>query len=367
MFKTTRKALILILAGANVASVGMMLLCGLSETVNPSHFSPLVAFGLTFPAYLFVNVAFLVFWAVFSARYIWISVVGLVLSFGAVRAYCPINIPNPHPRGCIKVMSYNVKMFSAGETTTNDNYKNLLAYLKKSDADVVCLQEAGIPPDIFGMGIINVMKRWAYHDSLTLGQKFNNNTISIYSRFPIIRCKRIPFYSPFHASIAYTLRVGTDTIIVINNHFVSNAISDSDKSMYKNMVKNPGDMSMKTDVRYLVGKIGRAGIKRAEQADSVAAFVSRHPDCPIILCGDFNDSPISYAHYRVTRNLNDAYVSSGFGPGISYHEAGMYFRLDNIMYSKHWRAYSAIVDSHISASDHYPISCYLKLKKGAKK
>ena len=61
MFKTTRKAFILMLAGANVASVGMMLLCGFSQIVNPKIFSPLVAFGLTFPIYLFVNVAFLLF------------------------------------------------------------------------------------------------------------------------------------------------------------------------------------------------------------------------------------------------------------------------------------------------------------------
>lgn len=363
MFKATQTAFILILAGANVASVGLMLLCALSQTVNPSIFSPLVAFGLTFPIYLFVNVAFLIFWAVFSARYIWISVIGLVISFTSVRAYCPVNIPNPHPRGCIKVMSYNVKRFSAGETRMNNHYNEILAYLKKSDADIVCLQESSIPPDIFGQGLDNVLKRWAYHDSLTMGKEnVNDNTISIYSRFPIIRRTRIKFYSPVHGSMAYTLKIGADTIIVINNHFVSNAISDLDKSMYKNMVEKPGDMSMKTDMHYLVGKIGRAGVKRAEQADSVAAFINRHPKCPIILCGDFNDSPISYVHYRLTRKLKDAYVTSAFGPGISYHEAGMYFRLDNILCSEHWRSYNAAVDSHISASDHYPISCYLKLK-----
>jgi len=361
MFKTTRKAFILMLAGANVASVGMMLLCGFSQIVNPKIFSPLVAFGLTFPIYLFVNVAFLLFWAVFSARYIWISIIGIVISFSAVRTYCPLNIPNPHPRGCIKVMSYNVKRFSAGETLRNNHYKEILAYLKKSDADIVCFQESSIPVDIFGRGLENILNRWAYHDSLTMGKE-NDNTISIYSRFPIIRRTRINVHAPAHGSVAYTLRVGEDTIIVINNHFVSNAISDTDKSLYKNMVEKPGDMSMKTDVHYLVRKIGQAGVKRAEQADSVATFIDHHPNCPIVLCGDFNDSPISYVHYRITRKLKDAYVASAFGPGISYHEAGMYFRLDNILCSRHWRSYSAAVDSHISASDHYPISCYLKLK-----
>lgn len=356
------KVLFLLLAGANVASVAVMLLCGLSQRVNPAVFTPLVAFGLTFPIYLLVNLAFLVFWCVFKARYAWISVIGLVLGFNTVRTYCPVNITDPHPRGCIKVMSYNVKCFLTAGNTEEPGKQDLLDYIAKSDADIICFQEYAYPPNDKGEKVKRVLSRWPYRDSVLVGEE-NGNTMGICSRYRILRRYRIPVNSQTHGSVAYTLQMGRDTILVINNHFVSNAISGTDKSMYKNLVKKPSDMSVETDVRYLTGKVGRAGIGRAGQADSVAAFIDRHPDCPIILCGDFNNSPVSYVHYRMTRTLSDAYVATGTGPGISYHEAGMYFRLDNILCSKHWKPYDAKVDSHIGASDHYPVLCYLRLLK----
>lgn len=348
-----------LLVGANLGSVVLQLICGLSASINPANFSPLIVpFGLTYPIYLGVNLAFLLLWLIFNPKFIWISALGIILGFSSVRNYCPINLPNPHPKGCIQVMSYNVKTFSADQTKKNNNYNEILEYLSHSDADIICFQEYAFNDDKQGKGIKKVLARWPYADST----KFKLNGVGIRSRYPIINKEKIPFKGISHGSMAYTLKVGDDSIIVINNHFVSNSISDDDKTMYKNLVEKPQDMSVKSDVSYLSGKVGKAGIARAEQADSVAAYIQRHADRPIILCGDFNDSPISYVHHRLTKHLKDAYVSSGNGPGISYHESGMLFRLDNILCSEHWESFSAFVDSKIKASDHYPVIVYLRLK-----
>ena len=359
LFRSTGRFLLGILVGANVVSVVLLLLCGYSTMFHPKVCSILVGFGLTFPVYLVVCLFFLVFWAIFSARFIWISIVGLVAGFGFIRTYCPINLPDPHPQGCIKVLSYNVKGFCIADRRSDaaEQFRRILDYLRKSQADIVCLQEYQYWPDQLGRQVEEVRNRWPYHDSLQLG----TNAIGFWSRYPIIKRGRIRFSSTAHGSVAYTLRLGaSDTIIVINNHFVSNAISAEDKSLYKNMVKTPSEVNMKSNMGYFVRKVGRAGLRRSDQADSVASYVERHADKPIILCGDLNDSPIAYAHHRLTRSLNDAYVSSGFGPGISYHEAGMYFRLDNILCSHHWKSYTATVDAEMDASDHYPIFCFLK-------
>ena len=350
----------LLLVGANIASVLVMLLCGFSMRINPVASELFVPFELTFPVYVIVNLVFLLIWAAFSPKYIWVSIAGLVLCFSAVRAYCPINLPNPHPQGCIKVMSYNVKGFSAFEAEKNNRFKNVLEYLSHSDADIICFQEFMYAGNDNGKKIYKTLKRWAYRDSMAYGKE---NSEGICSRYPILRHYWVYRDSTSHGCISYTLKIGSDTVLVLNNHFASNAISEDDKTMYKNLMEEPQEMNVKGNVHYLSRKVGRVGAKRAVQADSVAAFIQRHSDCPIILCGDFNDSPISYVHYRLTQVLNDAYVASGFGPGISYHDAGMYFRLDNIFCSDHWKAYSAAVDSHIDGSDHYPISCYLKRKE----
>ena len=77
----------------------------------------------------------------------------------------------------------------------------------------------------------------------------------------------------------------------------------------------------------------------------------------LIVCGDFNTSPISYAHRVIGRGLDDAFVESGFGMGISYHRNGFYFRIDHILTSPDLKAYRCTVDSRIDNSDHYPIWC----------
>ena len=83
----------------------------------------------------------------------------------------------------------------------------------------------------------------------------------------------------------------------------------------------------------------------------------------MIVCGDFNTSPISYTHRRLTEYLNDAYTRTGNGVGNSYNRSGMYFRIDNILVSPDITPYGAIVDKSIKTSDHYPIFCFIKWKE----
>ncbi|MBQ8098892.1 MAG: endonuclease/exonuclease/phosphatase family protein [Bacteroidaceae bacterium] len=361
LLKTIGRLLRHILLGANMGSVALMLLCGLSTTIHPENFPILVAFGLTFPFYLVVNVAFLVIWLLFRARYVWISVAGLLLGAGFVRTYVPLNIPNPHPKGSIKIMSYNVHSFTVSEEEQQANTPNsILQYVKKSEADIICFQEYQNGRRKVREEVDQIRSKWKYSDTV----HFSSNALALWSRFPILHRQKIQFPAESHGSIAYTLKLPSgDTIIVINNHFISNSMTADDKSMYRNLVTSPEGMDVKGDVDYLTGKIGQAGVRRANLADSIVKFLDHHPDCPVILCGDLNDSPISYPHQRLTSRLTDAYVASGNGPGISYHLSGMYFRLDNILCSPHWESYSAKVDNSIDTSDHYPIFCYLKLKQ----
>lgn len=351
----------LLLLGANVLCVVLLVMCSLSVRISPVHAGLLVAFGLSFPVYLVPAVFFLVLWLIFKPHYSLISLAGLIIAWPSVRAYCPINFPNPHPKGCIKVVSFNSKAFSLFESARQGSLETRsLDYVMNSHADIICIQEAGCWNDDYGRRAIARLRKLPYFDTLRVGK---DNALGFATRFKVLKKERVVSNLKEHGSVAYTLAAEGDTIIVINNHFVSNNISPEDKVKYKKMVEAPSDSSMPGALHYFVKKVGEAGMGRAQQADLVEKYIEQHSDRPIILCGDFNDSPISYIHYTLTRRLRDAYTMSGIGPGISYHEAGMYFRLDNILCSRHWKAYDAKVETGKGSSDHYPISCYLKLKK----
>ena len=358
-----KRALTLLLLGANVVAALLMVACAWSTHISPAHWPWLSSFALTFPAYLAVNGLFLLLWLVFRWRYMLVSLAALVLSWGSVRAYFPVNLPNPHPKDCIKVMSYTVWGFAENDhyKKKNKKFEEVLEYLSRSDADVVCFQEYVYWSNRDGRKVEEALRsNWPYIDSVHVG---NENFMGICSRYPIVGREIIMKYYYTHGAVAYRLKVGEDTVTVINSHFVSNHLSDNDKTMYKQMVKQPRSRSWFSNLRYLGRKLGRSGALRAVQVDSVAAYVAGHCDRPLILCGDFNESPVSYSHYSLTRHLRDAYAATATGPGVTYHEADLYFRLDNILCSKHWKPYSAYVDTHIATSDHYPLVAYLQLSK----
>lgn len=361
MLTTTKKLLLLVLTGANAFSVALMILCGWASCLSPESLKIAEPFTLTFPAYFIVNLFFIVFWLIFKPRYVLISGAGLLLSVSAVRTYCPINFPNPHPKGCIKVTSYNTLSFQSYNAPSDGTFdQTIIDYVAHSDADIMCIQEGGYDGGSKkGKIIESKLRTWPYRDSVRVGK---TNTIVLCSRFPILKRELIVTGFHEHGSAAYTLLVNRDTVIVINNHFVSNAMDNKDKDKYKKLVKEPINSNTNNNLKYLFRKVANASIHRAVQAEIVSQYIKNHKKTPIILCGDFNDSPLSYVHHRLTAELNDAYTASGNGPGISYHESGMYFRLDNILCSRHWKAYDAKVEREHGASDHYPISCYLKMK-----
>ena len=157
---------------------------------------------------------------------------------------------------------------------------------------------------------------------------------------------------------------GTKTLVV-NNHFESNGLSNDDKAGFKSLVK--GHMrtnKAKSESVHLLRKLGKVSMRRAPQADMVARYVKQYLDkkVPVILCGDFNDNPLSYTHRVIDKELIDCFVASGNGPGISYHRSGMYFRIDHIFCSDDFEPYDAHVDNSVTTSDHYPIYCWLKYR-----
>ena len=201
---------------------------------------------------------------------------------------------------------------------------------------------------------------YPHHDSADSPE--GGDEICIYSRFPIVGKEKIEYASKGNNSAAFRVVTAKgDTTIVVVNHFETTGLSLDDRSKFHAMIK--GDIrngEAEQESRRLWHKLGEASAIRAPQADAVAEYVERHKGQSIILVGDFNDSPISYVRRRLASVLNDCYVASANGPGISYHYNAFYVRIDNIMCSDHWTPYRCHVDNSIKASDHYPIICWLK-------
>ena len=345
-------------AGANALSILIMFLVGYSDRLNPIDFPNLSNIGLAFPIFLLINLAFLVFWVIFKLRMTLIPILGFIICFVPVRKYCPLNVTHEVPKGTIKVLSYNVWLFADWNSDlAKDN--NIVKYIIEQNADIVCLQDATPSQDKTKDVYPLLDKKYQYRDTLMIGKV--GDCIAVFSKYPILSHERIKYQSKGNISGAFKLKVDNDTILLINNHLETTGLSPEDKTRFKRLVK--GDLETDTAEqasRLLKDKLAEATKKRAPEADAVAEYIMKHKDMPIILCGDFNDGPISYVHRTISKDLTDCYITTANGPGISYHRSGFYVRIDNIMCSNDFEPYGCKVDDDITDSDHYPIICWLR-------
>lgn len=359
--KVVKSILLNIFVGASVAVAALMVLVGYSDHFHPQDHPYLACMGMTMPFFMVANLIILLVWLMVKWRWALIPIVGFLLSIPAIRVYLPLHFSSEPPPGSIKIISYNVAGYRINRLAPNP-LDTIVDYLAKQDADIVCLQEDKHERYPVTEKFDSI---YPYNDTVHINKPSNPiiNALGIHSRYPILRKERIAFESVANGSVAFFLQVGADTIIVINNHLESTHMSEVDRQRYTDMLNgemNSGDA--KAETRRLIDKLSGNMALRAPQAEAVHNFVERHRNYPIIVCGDLNDTPISYTRHVVAEGLSDCYVETGNGPGISYNVRGFYFRIDHMMCSDHFEPYSFYIADDIEASDHYPLVGWLKLK-----
>lgn len=359
MIKQVKAFTVNLVAGANLVTILLMLLAAYSDRLHPADHPVLSCMGMAFPVFLVANLLFLFFWLTFKWRKAWIPVCGFLAVYIPLTAYMPLNIRQELPDGTIKVVSFNVCTYS-GNGNYDDGFDTIYNYLKRQDADIVCLQE---DVDSWRRFVFQrYEKTYPYNDTTIFCHTNSNfNGVGIHTRFPIIRKERIPYTSATNGSVAWFLKAGSDTLLVINNHLEGTHLSHEDRDSYKRLIR--GKMERDTarqESLMLLEKLGSAAAKRAPEAEAVHSYIQAHSHYPTIVCGDFNDNPISYSRRTVAQGLTDCFQKSGRGIGMSYNQKGFFFRIDHILCTDHFQPFNCHIDDEIDASDHYPIVCWLK-------
>ena len=107
----------------------------------------------------------------------------------------------------------------------------------------------------------------------------------------------------------------------------------------------------------LFAKVKEGYIKRGAQTRMVADHIKKSP-YPVILCGDLNDTPVSYSYRKIlkTRAFKDAFKLKGRGIGATYAGPVPFQRIDYIFVENDYELleYYTIAKKH---SDHFPIVC----------
>ncbi|MDE6445977.1 MAG: endonuclease/exonuclease/phosphatase family protein [Alistipes sp.] len=255
-----------------------------------------------------------------------------------------------YDRTTFKVMTFNVRNFYDMEG--GSSVDRVVALIDSLRPDIVCLQE-------FNRRLAGRSERFA---ALTdkyevahfgLGEEAEVRQM-ILSRSRMLRSGLVLASG---ASVWADVKVGDDTVRVFNSHLHSTAIKAADND-YITGHGFIGDTARETKFRSIAGRLRHTAALRAVQVDSIVGAM-REARARRIVCGDFNDTPMSYAYRSMSRGLRDAFAECGEGYSYTYRGFFDMLRIDYVLATPHYGVLSYEVPE-ADCSDHYPVVVRLK-------
>ena len=349
---------IVLLAVTILLSVAL-LIAYLTPHVAPSTFGSLTIVGIFAPM-LYISVVICMLCWIIMGRWKIVGVVALLLIPGLFHISDFYNViymrqvEQKPSRGSFTLMSYNVRGFR--NDSSSRAVDNHVAYLEAQElADIVCFQEYALDiPNVERIdSLFNARQKRLYmKDVVESGEV----VLRTYSRFPIIGSGSLSGEGR-GTSLWVDVIVGkNDTLRVFNNHLHSMNISSVDSSdIEQGKILNDGDR-----MQSIVDRIAKNSSIRAEYVDTLRTIVESSPYRNII-CGDFNDTPMSYVYGELIDGYVDAFEQCGGGYGYTFRPMHGTLRIDYILFSPELEAESYLADESNELSDHLPIIARLKI------
>lgn len=258
----------------------------------------------------------------------------------------------------LKVMTYNVRGFY-NDITGSSSVDSILMLIDRHDPDIICLQEFNAPLADASEAFSTLDDRY---ESVRYGRtdapdSIYGSSLTVLSKYRILRSGVVLTPS---SSVWADLLVDEDTVRVFNNHLHSTAINAADNE-FITQHRFLTDTARETKIRSIVTRLRENSVLRAAQVDSIA-LVKAETTTPMIVCGDFNDTPMSYVYRVMAKGLQDAFSESGEGYSHTYRGFFNTLRIDYVLSSKRLEPLS-YETLPVEYSDHYPV--LVRLKRGS--
>lgn len=365
-----------LLLAVTFASAVALLFSFLAKIIPPSISSIIAYCGLLFPYLLIINFVITVIWLVVDFTWALIPAIVILLNVNNIDKHFQLRgTEKPEVcANCLKVMSYNAKAFNIYDKDQKSMNKRVVHFLQEEKPDILCIQEysydntgkSGFNSTEAIINALNVKDNERTHKVLLpyknkLGYQFG---MAIFSKYRIIDGGFVETSdSSSNKSMYVDIRFNSDTIRVYNIHLASMHLDSTDYETGKAIWAGSYDSTFNNKAQKLSNKISMAYLLRQRQAKMLHAHIS---ECsyPVILCGDFNDSPASFSYNKIMHGLKDAFRSSGKGTGTTYIGKDFpSYRIDYIAHNKHFNDFQYTVCRDLDVSDHYPIYTYISFVK----
>jgi endonuclease/exonuclease/phosphatase family metal-dependent hydrolase len=352
-------------------TVAAALVCAYAApTVDPNRVWIFAYAGLAAPVLWILNLLLTVYWLARRTALFFLPAVLLLIGLPKVKAFYRFPTKNTVQttvnQGTISILTCNVEGFLGYDNTSQNRVstaREITGFIRERNPQIVCIQEFQSTPSVPQSAIDTLLAAWPHRKIHYTIRRDGKGVfgLALYSQFPILSAEGVTFEESRNGAIrAELLRAPGDTLRVICNHLETTYIKDEDL-LFLQPDHFADDPDRRGRIRNIAGRLRQGFQKRARQAEQVAGWIAERDDLPTIVCGDFNDPPISYAYHTIRRRYADAFEQAGVGYGYTYKKLNNLLRIDYILHSSEFETLS--YDSPDAPwSDHRPVTATLQLK-----
>ncbi len=319
--------------------------------------------GLFFPIILVINLIFLAYWLFRKKPYWGLSLAGILLSSRALLVtfgHHPGGNKATPQTGHFTIMTFNSSSMGLKRYEEDTDLKqSIYTTLLSASPDILCIQEfytnSG-PDHTDHLGAIQEKLHYPYQYFTCDKTRWNTwkYGIVLFSKYPIISACHIPSGHSDVGSGSSILQAD----IKINEHIIRVFTAQLQSYMFrrKDYAALQGET---TQAKGLISRMKHTFGKRAAQAEQLAALIKESP-YPTIVCGDFNDTPVSYTYNTIAPGLKDAFLEQGWGIGRTLSFLAPTLRIDYILTQSpfHINGFSSFPHKGF---EHFPIMASLSL------
>lgn len=325
----------------NALAIACLLIAYLAPYVDPQDFWPISFFGLTYKFWLVLNLFLVVFWLVLSRKRWMYNAFFLLLGFQFIARNIQYSSSVAKPTD-IKIATFNAnvqQVYNEGNTS-----KQIREYLNKNKFDVVVLVEW-----LNKKGSIDY-DEYPHQQFVRLDATKNKYDygLKLVSKHKIINWERIKYEHRTNNMAAYfDIDMNGTVIRYVAAHLQSNGINSEN---YHKLVNVEIDEEYKTYALHFIRRLRTLILRRSEQTKTILEVVEDSP-YPVVIMGDFNDTPQSFTYQELKRGRKDAFIERGNGWGATYLKPFPIMRIDYILHDSELECTSYNCVSDIK-SDH---------------
>jgi endonuclease/exonuclease/phosphatase family metal-dependent hydrolase len=330
----------------------LTLICYVSVFFSPEFFWLFGFLSLAIPVILFIHVLLLIINIPRLKKAFFSHLAAILIGLAFVKVSYSIS-PNDGD-GTLKVLSYNVRVFNNYSNLKNEDYissKKMIGWSVDNPAEIKCFQEYYNKDNsnIFNIKNKLIASDWKYnHSKIVMRDRSKAEFgITIFSKYPIVHTGEIyDGDKRFLNSIFADVKINEDTIRIYNTHLESMSINEENVVNTDKLAQSYKD----TGYRLRTGFVSRS-IQVKSLVDHIDACKYK-----IILCGDLNELPYSFAYFSIRDHLHNAFEKAGNGFGFTYNGKLFFLRIDNQFFSPEINIHDFITHRNVDYSDHFPLT-----------